>query len=66
MLSTIPIARQYVQNDEELSIDDKNKLKNLLDSGTIVPGAVIDSNTTELREIIQRYYPTNPSKFFLL
>lgn len=51
-MSDIQIARNYVNKSERLDEEQKKRLKLLLSSGKIVPGAVIDSTYEELLEVI--------------
>ena len=45
-------ARQYVMGVVGLSNEEQNHLKQLVNRGTIVPLAVIDSTVEDLKEII--------------
>ena len=50
-------ARQFVMGVIGLSNEERIYLKQLLNRGTIIPSAVIDSNIEDLREIIEHNPP---------
>lgn len=54
-MSTIPLARRFVDRLDSLSLDNKNHIKDLLNFGRIVPDAIVGSTCEELIEIINRY-----------
>ena len=45
-------ARTYVNNLQNLTEGEKQHLKQLLNIGTLVPGAIIDADLNELRQMM--------------
>jgi hypothetical protein len=62
---SVPEAREYVENLQGLSSNNKKHLKQLLNTGKIIPGAVLNSTIISLQEIVEEN-PQGKCKFFLL
>ena len=51
---SIPDAEDYIDSFQDLSVEDKDHLKTLLDRGSIVPNAVLGRGSDSLRGVVRR------------